>query len=121
MLLWSALFSKKYEVSHPEFLKLQSKELPSEFDLSAKAKGNFTADSFYFDVYVKDDHITNQDRIDIWFGSPWTDFSDYIVGEKNKRLLFFEILPKVVTKPTFNALFKMPITRKENLKMRNLA
>jgi hypothetical protein len=83
------LSQEKFEVSHPQFYKIPSKELPSEIDLSAKAKGNFTADSFYFDVYVKDDHITNQDRIDIWFGSPWCDFSDYIVGEKNKKTFIF--------------------------------
>jgi hypothetical protein len=83
------LSQEKFEVSHPQFYKIPSKELPSEIDLSAKAKGNFTADSFYFDVYVKDDHITNQDRIDIWFGSPWSDFSDYIVGEKNKKTFIF--------------------------------
>ena len=86
----AALFSQaQFEVSHPQFYKLPSKELPSEIDLSANAKGDFTADSFYFDVYVKDDFITNQDRIDIWFGSPWTDFSDYIVGEKNKKTFIF--------------------------------
>jgi hypothetical protein len=83
------LSQEKFEVSHPQFYKIPSKEQPSEIDLSAKAKGNFTADSFYFDVYVKDDHITNQDRIDIWFGSPWSDFSDYIVGEKNKKTFIF--------------------------------
>ena len=83
------LSQEKFEVSHNHFYKLPSKELPSEIDLSAHAKGNFTVDSFYFDVYVKDDHITNQDRIDIWFGSPWTDFSDYIVGEKNKKTFIF--------------------------------
>ena len=83
------LSQEKFEASHPHFYKIPSKELPSETDLSANAKGNFTADSFYFDVFVKDDHITNQDRIDIWFGSPWTDFSDYIVGEKNKKTFIF--------------------------------
>lgn len=87
---YQALFTQeKFEVSHSQFHKIPSKELPSEFDLSANAEGNFTADSFYFDVYVKDDHITNQDRIDIWFGSPWTDYSDYIVGERNKKTFIF--------------------------------
>lgn len=83
------LSQEKLEVSHTQFYKIPSKELPSEIDLSANAKGIFTADSFYFDVFVKDDHITNQDRIDIWFGSPWSDFSDYIVGEKNKKTFIF--------------------------------
>jgi hypothetical protein len=83
------LSQEKFEVSHSQFHKLPSKDLSSEIDLSANAKGSFTADSFYFDVFVKDDHITNQDRIDIWFGSPWSDFSDYIVGEKNKKTFIF--------------------------------
>jgi hypothetical protein len=83
------LSQEKFEVSHTQFYKLPSKEMPSEIDLSANAKVIFTADSFYFDIFVKDDNITNQDRIDIWFGSPWTDFSDYIVGEKNKKTFIF--------------------------------
>ena len=85
----SLIAQERFEVTHSQFYKLPSKELPPEIDLSAKAIGNFSADSFYFDVYVNDDYIANHDRIEIWFGSPWADFSDYIVGEKNKKTFIF--------------------------------
>jgi hypothetical protein len=60
----------------------------SEFDQNLSSL-DLTKDYGSFDVFVKDDHITIQDRIDIWFGSPWSDFSDYIVGEKNKKTFIF--------------------------------
>ncbi|MFM2284728.1 MAG: hypothetical protein RLZZ543_225, partial [Bacteroidota bacterium] len=57
-------------------------------------EGSATADSLYFDVFVSDDQLSAMqadkgDRVEISFGSPWVDFTDYIVGEKGGKAFIF--------------------------------
>lgn len=90
-----SLFSQTVTlISQDSLFPLPGKEKPAVSDLSAKVTGRVSPDSLFFDVFVKDDHSMNQsasngDRIEIWLGSPWVDFTDYIVGEKGKKTFVF--------------------------------
>jgi hypothetical protein len=68
---------------------------PSESDLNGKVKVDVTADSIFVIVDVLDDAIVldrdpaKGDRVEVWFAYTWMDFSDFIVGQKNKRNFIF--------------------------------
>ncbi len=64
-------------------------------DLSAKTQVRVTPDSLVFSLIVKDNDlksgsdIENSDRVEIWFGYPWLDFADFIIGgEGNETRIF---------------------------------
>ena len=64
-------------------------------DLSAKTDIRVTPDSLIFSVTVKDDElrtesdIESSDRVEIWFGYPWLDFADFVVGNEGKKTRIF--------------------------------
>ncbi len=81
-------------ISQDALFQIPGRELPESSDLSAKVRGSISPDSIFFDVEVTDDQIQANtagtgDRIEIWFGSPWVNFSDYIIGEKGKKTFIF--------------------------------
>lgn len=64
----------------------------SQIDLNAEVEITVNRDSIFFQIHVTDDAVVsgeNKDRVEVWFGSPWFDFSDFIVGEKGKKTSIF--------------------------------
>lgn len=68
---------------------------PLDADLSAKVKVDVSADSIFIVIDVQDDAVVvdreagKGDRVEVWFAYPYQDFSDFIVGRKNKRNFIF--------------------------------
>ncbi|MEX1188716.1 MAG: hypothetical protein WED33_05615 [Bacteroidia bacterium] len=71
------------------------REVKEKSDLSAKVDLKISPDSIHFIIDVTDDEIITGsnslegDRIEIWFGSPWLDYADFIVGDYNKQTRIF--------------------------------
>lgn len=68
------------------------KTAKSTLDLDANVEITVSRDSLFFQIHVKDDVVVsgeNKDRVEVWFGSPWIDFSDFIVGEEGKKTSIF--------------------------------
>lgn len=82
-------------LSQDALFPLPGKKAPKPKDLSATVKGYATPDSIIFEIQVTDDKLfpdtdpNSGDRVEIWFGHPETDFSDFLVAEKNGKSWIF--------------------------------
>lgn len=94
---FGSLFSQPaFRVSFDELYPIPGKAVPAtRSDLSGNVVLEVRSDSLFFTVEVSDDEVLpagkagEGDRVEVWFGNPWLDFSDFISAEwKDKYYLF---------------------------------
>jgi len=90
-----SLSAQRYTADFDTVYSMPGKTKMAASDLDAKVHLEVSADSIFLTVDVSDDAVlvdkdaSKGDRVEVWFGYPWMDFSDFIVGQKNKRNFIF--------------------------------
>lgn len=90
-----SLTAQRYIADFDTVYAMPGKTKPASKDLDAKVHLEVSADSIFLYVDVSDDVVlldkdgAKGDRVEVWFGYPWMDFSDFIVGQKDKRNFIF--------------------------------
>lgn len=94
--LKSVLGQESVQITFDTLYSIPGNDKPRSLsDLSAKTEIRLTADSLIFFVEVSDNELRNEgdaelsDRVEIWFGYPWLDFADFIIGRKGKETRIF--------------------------------
>ncbi len=85
----------------------QKKPMPTDF--SASCSIQLSADSIFILVNVTDDQLIeteSNDRVEVWFALPETEYSDYIVGTKGSQTRIFRNSSEFGDNANLDALLK---------------
>lgn len=90
-----SLSAQRFVADFDTLYAIPGKTKAAPKDLDAKVHLEVSPDSIFLTVEVSDDAIlidkdpSKGDRVEVWFGYPWMDFSDFIIGQRNKRNFIF--------------------------------